>query len=298
MTLLHSGATPAAARLGRRWAYVIWIVAVALDPFHALADWPASQFRPIGPLLVFLPATVKAAFVTVAGLWALKLALLAALTASLLRPGRWTRSVPAALLLTAYQGVVFGFGPINHSEMAFLMAVWIFAAADVADALHSGDRRVPVQDAFPLVCVAGFLLLSYAFVGIYRLANMGGALLTSDSIVYWIAEHSHRWYYDHRFPLGLWLVDLPGARGVIRAGFVLSTIVEILAPACLVSSRVRRLFVPYMVLFHVFVAFFMNIVFLPHLLMFVYLLDLNRVAAAAGRLASTARAALRRPAVC
>jgi hypothetical protein len=113
---------------------------------------------------------------------------------------------------------------------------------------------------------------------------MGRGLLNVDSAAYWVADHAYRWYEGHRFQVGLHLIDGPAGRAFLRGGFVLTTLFEIASPLCLVSAAFRRVFVPFMLLFHLLAHVLINIVFLPHLLLYVFLFDLDRTAAVVGKM--------------
>jgi uncharacterized membrane protein len=64
----------------------------------------------------------------------------------------------------------------------------------------------------------------------------------------------------------------PAAGAVLNAGFVVVTVLEVLAPLCLFSRRFRLLWLGVMVPFHVATLFLMKIFFWQNLILLVLLL--------------------------
>jgi len=102
--------------------------------------------------------------------------------------------------------------------------------------------------------------------------SSGLTAFTDGSMVWHIASNSDR-NGAFRFTLGYRLLEaVPQARTLLGAGFLVSTLFEALAPLALFFRNFRRVFVVFMLGFHVSNLLLMNIEFFLNMLVLLLLL--------------------------
>jgi hypothetical protein len=169
--------------------------------------------------------------------------------------------------LTVYQSLLRGFGHLNHSEIAALLAVFVFTVFAWADRIEGVQRP-----SYPLIAIVAMLCLTYTLVGIHRLLHGGMHIFVSNAIAHYTMECATRvTYFD--FSLGKLLFDYPLLAQAMRGGFIAVTVAECLALFCLVSRRFRHAFLFVMLPFHVLSVLVMNIAFFENLLLLLLLID-------------------------
>ena len=176
--MLHQDASPQALAFVRIWVYGLWFVFIALTALADLHDFPLELIGPVGPLRL-LPRPALAYLMTGAGLWALKLLLLAALAAATVGIGRHRLvAIVACVLLTLFESIRLGCYGSGHQKMAMLYAAYILAVFPAADVWSLRPRKgalaKPVTYAAPIVAITLVLLLAYHFV-----AKPGGHIFCS-----------------------------------------------------------------------------------------------------------------------
>lgn len=279
-----------AAALGllRSWIFGLWTAHVALDPLTDLAALPPALFDPPG-LLALLPEGWWSLGLSAGGLLGLKAALLLSLGATTL--GVLGRSIPlvASGLLVYYQGLVRGFGHINHSEFPLLYAAFLLALFPCADAWalnrkHSAAAADGPRYAAPVLLVMIALCFSYFFVGANRIVH-GWDVFGTPSMSFWMILGA---YSDTGAEpgLGRFILEHKALGYMAQAGFIGVTALELLAPLCILSRRFRAVFCLLMGSFHVMAYLTMNVLFWSHVALYVAFLDLDRLAR---RLSRTAR---------
>ncbi len=282
MRLLHADAPLAARDFARTYVWSLWLLAVALDPLAYLALLPATSFEPAG-LAAFVPDTLRAALLSTTGILLLKIVSLLAI--GLAASGIWRRpaAITACLLLTVQQGMVRGFGHINHAEITLLMSAYIvtwFDCVDFTAGIAKPDVKASARTksggrhtaAAPLTAIVLMLCVTYMFTGMHRVMNGGWHVFAGNHLENWMtfAQHSPRGY---DLGLGAWLLSFDLFRWSMIIGFPLVTLFEILAPLCLVSRRFRVVFVAVMLPFHLLVLATMGIVFWQSLALYIFFLD-------------------------
>lgn len=282
MTLLHENASGRTLAGVRAWVFGLWLLKIASDPLHRLALLPASLFPPLGPWKI-LPAGVWAHVHSAEFLTGFRVATVLCLAGAVFGPGRRLAALLACALLTFHQAYVRSFGYINHAELPLLYAAYALAAFPVADRLL-GKGREPLPAA-PLVAVTAALCFTYALTAAFRLAAGGLDAFRSDTVLVWLLHDAHYPTY-YRWTLGRDLLEHPGLVPLLRWGFPVVTLVELLAPLGLVCRPWRLAFLAVMVPFHLAMLFLTNILFWENLALFPLLLDLER---AIGRFALTER---------
>jgi hypothetical protein len=272
LQLLHRDANRAALTFFQIYVFGLWLLRIAADPLHRLAVLPPGYYDPVG-ILRLVPDALHGWLLSVEGLIALKGALLVTLALSLW-PRSFRYSAPvASLLLALYLSLIHGFGGINHAVILSLLAALILAL--FANLPQPKPLSAHNPYAVPLVTVALVVTLSYSLVGLTRLQN-GPSVFTGDTIVNYVVSRSLRSYY-YDFNLGLTAVSWGPAAFLLRAGFPLVTLVELLAPLVLVSRSFRGIFLAVIVPFHLATLFLMEVNFIENLLLTLVLVDFSRV---------------------
>jgi hypothetical protein len=268
--VLHARVSPETLGCARIWVFGIWLVWVFLDPLPDLARYPTEILRPIG-VLKLVPAAAWPLLLSAAGLWGLKLALLAGLAALTLGlPGYRPVALVTCVLLTLYQGVIRGLTFTNHSELALLYATWVLALFPAADAMARRRRHsptaAPVMYSAPMQLIALILLTCYSLVGVRRLIESAPAIFFDDTIIRYVAVRAApaRPVFGD---MGLAVLEHPWLARLLTLGFPVVGIFEALAPLCLFSRWFRWAWLAVIVPFHVGTWLLMGILFLFNLLM-------------------------------
>jgi hypothetical protein len=287
--MLHEKASARELGLARIAVFGMWFGHVLMIPSQDMAAVPVDLLEPAG-VLALLPGAVWSVLWTPSGLWSLKVILLVGLGATLLGTRRFhTVALATCLLLTLYHGMNCSFGYVNHAEIIPLYAAYILAVFPSADALSLfGPHRLANTLAVyrgALVAVTLVFLLTYSLVAVRRLCLSGPGIFVSDTILYQIAGGG----VVPPACLGLKALETSWVIPLLRAGYPLVTLCELLAPLCLFSQAFRRLWKIVIVPFHIGTWLLMGIAFPMNLLFIaVFLTDLcgafricaNRVALA------------------
>ena len=242
----------------------LWVVYLMLYGGWDLVGMPLGSFRPPGvagwPGEGFWGALLGDA--RAFGLcWAVLLSLC---TLGMLGVGRRWVLVAAAVGLTLHQGLLRGFGHINHGELAPLYMVWVLCVFPCYDGFVAGSggrvrgrgrsdglRPADLYES-GVQMVQLVLLLTYCMVGAHRLAFGGLDLLWWDTST-WLARNTlatseFGWMGGE---WGLVLSETEWGRRLFHAGFLLITLVEILCPLVVVYRRLVWAVVGLFVVFHV-----------------------------------------------
>lgn len=284
MTMLHANVAPRTLGFVRAWVFGIWLVIVLTDRFGQLAALPPALFEPYGVLHV-IPGVVWSLILTSTGLLLLKLALVGLIVLTMVgaRPYR-PIALSAVALIVVHQGLVRGFGFINHAELAALYAAAVLALFPAADGFALSPRKEPSAPpaTYSLAMVLATLLplLAYSAIALYRVAKAAPDIFFSDTMLHYIGRSTFRSSY---FGMG-WgrfvLEHVAWAGPLINAGYFVVTLFEIASPFCLFSKRLRVAWLCVIVPFHVSTLFLMNIFFWENLLLFcVTMTDIDRIVA-------------------
>jgi hypothetical protein len=184
------------------------------------------------------------------------------------------------ILLTFYQGLIRGFGYINHGELPMLYAAYVLAAFPSADALSL--RRSPVHRAqsvmysAPMLAVGLLLALTYTFVGARRLTHGGLEIFASETLIHMIALRSFE-PGPSGAGYGYLVLEHPWLALMLRIGFPIVTAFEVLSPLCLFYRGFRYAWIGVMFAFHGATGLFMQIWFTANfVLILVFLTDSDR----------------------
>ena len=267
--LLHADASARTLGVARIWVFGMCLADLLREPTHELADIPFVYLSRVGPLVV-LPASWFAALYTASGLAVLKTATAALLVASIagLRPFR-PIAVTACVLLTVQYALLRSTGDVNHGELAMLYAAWVLAVSPSADALAVGARppeRAPAVHAAPMVLIAFLFCLTYALTGIYRLAMGAPAIFLDDAGTWPVLRAALRpGPFDRAY--GAEILASPAGWSAFPVVFAWVTLLEVLAPLCLVLAPFRRLWLVSTVVFHLASWLTLQILFVHNLLL-------------------------------
>ena len=280
--ILHGNATAHHLALLRIWVFGWWIVQVLKDPITELAPLPFSNFLPIG-VLRFLPVSFWSRVHTEHALrlwWGMLLVFL--LLSALGTPFYRIIAAITCILLTFYQGMIFGFAEVTHASLAALYMTYIMAIFPSADALslrrpHSPWSARPVYQA-ALLAATACLLTTYMFTGVRRVFANGTEIFTNGTILSMIAERSSA--ADHlQQNYALRLLESPTMVLMLQVGFVVLTLMEILSLLCLSSKWFRRGWLAVMLPFHVLSWPLLQLLFVFNmLLIWVLLIDWDGIA--------------------
>jgi hypothetical protein len=282
--MLHEKVSPQTLGFARISVYGIWFWHVLKDPLGKVAEVPFEDFSPIGVLQI-VPQPLWRLIYTTEFLAALKLIMLVGLALLLLGVGPFRCvAIFTCILLTFYQGLIRGFGYINHGELPILYAAYVLAAFPSAQALSlrrgQADRAQPVMYQAPMMAVGLLVALTYTFVGARRLAEGGLEIFGNGTIIHMIALRSFEpgpagSGYGHLVLEHSWLALM------LQMGFPIVTAFELLSPLCLFYKGFRCAWIVVMFSFHVMTGLLMQIWFTANfLLILVFLTDIDRLLAA------------------
>jgi predicted DCC family thiol-disulfide oxidoreductase YuxK len=166
-------------------------------------------------------------------------------------------AVLACALLTLYVGIIQGMGEVSHADLPPLYAAYLLAL------LPAELARRPI---------AIMLVLTYVMIAAHRVLFCGLEIITGDSMLYWLALKSSD--MPGTWDLGLYSLTNDATRFVAKAGFAITTVLELLAPVCLFSRRFTWIWLALIIPFHVVSKFTMNIFFWQSVVMLpVFFLD-------------------------
>ncbi len=247
----------------------MWIIRLIFDPLERLDELPLSVFHPPAPVL-FFPESWREFLMSAQTLLIFRLVTIGVLGLAAFRVCFLATGVLSCVALTVYQSIVRGYGHINHAEIVPLLGIYILTAFACADKVERTKRP-----SYPIVAIILMLSLSYMFVGVHRLGNGGLAIFFTNGIDRSAVLNSMRvsWF---QFGMGDLLLESRFVRLGLRMGFIAVTLVEILAPMCLVSRRFRIVFLIIIVPFHVMTILTMHIAFFENLVLLGLLIEFPR----------------------
>jgi hypothetical protein len=282
--MLHHDVSPRTVGLARIWVYGLWLWPVLTFPVAELAELPG--FQPIG-VLRLLPSPALEVLRDVAVLRGLQAITLSGLVLLVLGLGPYyVIAIGTCVLLTISQGLMRGFGHVCHNELALLYASYVLAVIPAADAVALGSRRVrlspPAAYAAAMFTIALVLCLTYAFVGVRRLASGGLSIFLNDTILNYMVLRDAECGSDC-IALGHYVLEYPWLATLARIGFPLVTFLEVLSPLTLFYAPLRRIWIAVMLPFHLGSGLMMNIWFPFNMMLIMFFLtDINRCLARIG----------------
>ena len=267
-----SDASVETARLITRAVFAVWflIVLTAQAPF--IRQLPIGLFNPVG-FLKAVPASVHLFLLQADTFQALKVLTLFSLgCAAISSRFQLSAAVASCLFLTLIEGIYRSFGGhVNHTDLVFLYAAYLVTLFPLVD--HFAGRQKQTAGAV-YVAVIAFMLVTYMMTGVFRLAHGRLDVFLDDSITYWTIQNSFSTAKGFWQP-GRLVLDYEWIRILLKMGFPLVTLIEALAPLCLISKPFRVIFLIVMAPFHVLSWLFLKIFFWHNLILFVLLLDFD-----------------------
>ena len=280
--MLHENATARHLALLRIWVFGMWIGDLLKDPSSDLAEIPLAYYQPVG-ILQWLPMRFWEAALSepLLQIWWGALAVLLLLSGAGVPYYRGVALV-TCVLLTFYQGVIFGFTSVSHAPIAALYIAWILAVFPSADAfsLRRSPKPWPSNTVYQTAILTAtiLLLVTYMFVGVRRVVDGGTDIFLDGSILRFLARNAVG--PDH-LPqrLGLRVLEYPGLSTIFEVGFVIVTFFEIFSLLCLSSNWFRRSWLAVMLPFHVLSWPLLQLLFVHNILLIcVLLIDLDGIA--------------------
>jgi len=268
------------------WVFGMWIGDLLKDPSTELTQIPLAYYQPVG-VLRWLPTSFWETALSAPALqiWWWVLAALLLLSAAGVPFYRGVALV-TCVLLTFYQGVIFGFTSVTHGPIAALYIAWILAVFPSADAfsLRRSPKLSPSNHVYQaaILTATALLLATYMLVGVRRVVEGGTDIFLDGSILRFLARNSVG--PDHlQGSLGLRVLEYPGLSMVFEVGFVIVTLFEILSLLCLSSKWFRRSWLAVMLPFHVLSWPLLQLLFMHNILLIcVLLVDLDGIAKRVG----------------
>jgi len=286
MRAIHRQASASSLGLLRIVIFGTWALIPIVERLPLLAEIPTRVFAPPGPLAI-LPSDTIAWLTSGGGLWAVTLLVVvgSGIVALGVLPYRAV-AVSVALMIMLHQGVVRGFsGHINHAELAIAYTAFVIALFPIYDGL-SIVKPTESQSTSVLMYRAPFLIsmviftVSFSFAGVARLSE-GLEFFATDTLRNLFAE---RWLGSIAIDQGAirevpWYLDETLAVP-IRSMFVVTTLLEIVAPVLLIWRSTRMAFVVFAIGFHVVNLAFLGVTFFENLVLLVVFSEhwLHRVA--------------------
>lgn len=270
--LLQAGASPETLGLLRIVVCGVWLLKVGADPIGQFRFFPTEIFNPPGPLLL-IPDSLWSILLSGTGLAALKAALILVLTLCALGVrGFRVWMILASVLLTYHQGLVRGFGFINHQELGALFCVWALVVFPSVDGLAIHRRQDARKDdayGVALLTITFLMLVPYCAIAAFRLAFAAPEVFVGESMTWWLASLSgldpDGWNWGRE------VVAYPLGRLAFKLGFVVVTVMELVSPLCLIWRWLRPIWLMIMMPFHVSCLFFMNIFFWENVILLPFL---------------------------
>jgi hypothetical protein len=267
--VLHDQATARSLGLAR-----ILVFSLAAASRLSLPLWEVcclSEYRPAGVMRLlgaawWVPRMTPAGAVVIQ---ALTVGLLLAVAAGA-RPYRWL--APAACLaLTVSEGILRGYGQFPHRYIILLLLAYLlcgFPAADALSLFPPRTRRTTDPRLYQAALVSATLLfcLTYSLTAARRLSSGGLAIYFDDTILCATATRDAE--LGAAGGWGLWACESVAAAWMLRLGFPLVTLLELLAPLCVFSKPFRWGWIAVMAPFHVGTGLLMGIWFTQNLALF------------------------------
>jgi hypothetical protein len=273
--VVHQRVSPATLGVVRAVVFLMWLAVVVPDPLSFLGRLPDTLFKPVGPMML-VPRDVWLALLDPVALDAFKGALIVLLVLSAIgvRPYR-PIALAAVVMLTIHQGLVRSFTFTNHEELALLVCAYVLVLFPAADGFAWPPRRVPSRPAgtysAALLAMTLLLLLPYCGIAAHRIASAAPDVFVGESLPYWLASLSG--LDRDGWGVGPWLLGHPALVTLLKAGFVMTTAFELLAPLCLILPRFRRVWIVVVVGFHVVNWFTLNLFFWQNALLVLLLVS-------------------------
>jgi len=263
---IHADASAGALRLVRGVVFVIWAGVVADTPLHLWTEFPAWMFAPPGVLALLGDASWDA-ILHPAVLTGLRVLLFAACLWAAFTPRPHRLPMVAVVVgLVLFHGFILAWGGfLNHSRMGPLYMAVVLSLVD-----HRAARDRPEIAGASLLLMALLLALAYSLIGIHRFLVGGIDIFLNDALRDYMLI---RTFEPGRstFTVAWGLVQIGWLMPILKAGFFVTTVAEVLSPLALFHRRFRWAWLAVIVPFHFVTLFTMNIFFWENLVLIAFL---------------------------
>lgn len=170
----------------------------------------------------------------------------------------------ACIALTLCEGMVRVYVIVSHTHMVMLFSAYILCWFPAADALTLFRRRnprsaSPVMYRAPLVASSLVMCFTYMMTAAKRISYGGISIYLNDTILTATATRDAE--LGSAGGLGIWACESVFMASVLRFGFPLVTLLELLSPLCVFSKPFRWVWMAVIVPFHIGAGLFMGIWF-------------------------------------
>lgn len=262
-----------AADLGRIRAAIFCVatVYVALLPLEPFSAFSPEIHERIG-LVSLAPHSVWSFLHTPLVLNAFQLTLTVGLFFCALGTRGYRMVAPACALLFVLHQSLIRIDESGHRELSLLYSVLLLASLPAADGFSIGSGEpAPGRKGYQaaIYVLAAVFLLPYSFTGLYRLAHGAPTVFVDDTILHLLVGNGSAMRNGlFSFDYGQQLVSLgEWAPLLMKGGYVVGTVMEVLAPVALVSRRFGLAWLVFVVAFHGLNLLFLNIEFFANMLL-------------------------------
>lgn len=230
------------------FGYAIAWLLIRFRYIDDVARLPSVRFAPVG---VLAPLDVPPARWLVLVVWVATVA-----ACVLAATGRWIRAAApvGAAGVWFVATLTSSFGQVFHTEHLLVIHLGVLGVAALV------ERPSSEPSGWPLNLMMAVVVVTYVDAGIAKLRWSGVEWLTGDVLRNWVAvDNLRKWQVDDLYsPIGGWLA---GVAWVWFPIAVVTLVVELGAPAALLATRVRYVWITMAWGFHVGIFVLMAISF-------------------------------------
>jgi hypothetical protein len=272
--MLHNNAGSETLALLRITVFGCWLTIILFFPLTAYAQLPIEiiEFWGIYHLAGLIPKELLELSLSTPFLICLKILLIISCFLCMVgvRPFKsW--ALFACLLIILFDFIVRGYnGFINHAQTAIFFSAIIIAFYPASDSLSIfGNRKSnkSTEDySFPVIVCGLLLCIAYSFIGIKRIYTGGFDIFTNQALEIYIIQSSLE-YSKYGYEFGLLLLNNNAMINILKIGFLLVTLVEILSPFIFFNKNLRYVWLSVIIPFHFITLITMNIFFWENILL-------------------------------
>ena len=266
-TLLHNNASSAAFVFYLKFFFGIWFLRYLFDPMQDLSLLPVGYSAPVGWLNSWPGFAYEFAH-SYAGLLALRIGILVCCIGVWFGKSRFYSGLIGCGCITTANALARGYGHMNHAEIGLILITWIlaiFMTRFSREELQRPTHERNSASSASLVCAAIVLSLVYSLVGIARLVNGGLEFFVGDTMTNYMFKAT---YMNSVVDLNLntWILSSSMLVFLVKAGTLAVTAMEVVAPICLVSKKMRYAMLLIMPGFHLGAILLFKVIFVEQLM--------------------------------
>lgn len=181
-----------------------------------------------------------------------------------LRPFRlWGPLALGLILMLEFWAKGFS-GFVYHAWVLPLVMAGVLVCAPSADGFALDRREKAVRDPaayrFPLLVMTTAGLFCYMFIAVHRMVHGDYEIFQGEALHAWLLVRSQA-PSSYGFEFGTTVANTPWLFAIYKAGFVISTVIESLAPLCLYARRFALGWLGFILIFHLLSLVTLNIFF-------------------------------------